>query len=175
MNEKEDSQNASQNGSEDTIYVNLSNMDDSASSPLTMLHTAKATVNGLDVKILIDQGSNSSVATKRCIDKLRLSSTKASQLLNIKTLTGTKQVTSSKVQIPFHDGVYLDAYILDSNLVLQSEKEINVGLLWPTLDKQLAKEIKNNIVKGRIDIIVGLDQLYGKISNTNTLNTRIND
>ena len=41
--------------------------------------------------------------------------------------------------------------------------------MWPTLDKQLAKEIKNNIVKGRIDIIVGLDQLYGKISNTNTI------
>ena len=106
---------------------------------------------------------------KKCVDKLRLSSTKASQLLNNKTLTGTKQVTSSKVQIPFHDGVYLDAYILDSNLVLQSEKEINVGLLWPTLDKQLAKEVKNNIVKGRIDIIVGLDQLYGKFSNTNSI------
>ena len=64
--EEEDSQDASQNGSEniDTIYVNLSNMDGSASSPLSMLHTAKAKVNGLDVKILIDQGSNSSVATK---------------------------------------------------------------------------------------------------------------
>ena len=57
---------ASQNGSDDTdtIYINLSNMDGSASSPLTMLHTARAKVNGLDVKILIDQGSNSSVATK---------------------------------------------------------------------------------------------------------------
>ena len=64
--EEEDSQDASQNGSEniDTIYINLSNMDGSASSPLTMLHTAKAKLNGLDVKILIDQGSNSSVATK---------------------------------------------------------------------------------------------------------------
>ena len=58
--------NASQTGSEDTdtIYINLSNMDGSASSPLTMLHTARTNVNGLDVKILIDQGSNSSVATK---------------------------------------------------------------------------------------------------------------
>ena len=83
-------------------------------------------------------------------------------------MTGTKQVTSSKVKIPFHDGVYLDAYVLDSNLVLDSDKNINVGSLWPNLDKQLAKEVKNNIVKGRVDIIVGIDQLYGKISNTNS-------
>ena len=33
----------------------------------------------------------------------------------------------------------------------------------------MAKEVKNNIVKGRIDIIVGLDQLYGNISNTNSI------
>ena len=86
-------------------------------------------------------------------------------------MTGTKQVTSSKVKIPFHDGVYLDAYVLDSNLVLDSDKNINVGSLWPTLDKQLAKEVKNNIVKGRIDIIVGLDQFPIQI----LLGTRIND
>ena len=57
---------ASQNGSEDTdtIYINLSNMDGSASSPLIMLHTARAKVNGIDLKISIDPGSNSSVATK---------------------------------------------------------------------------------------------------------------
>ena len=57
---------ASQNGSEDndTIYINLSNMDGSASSPLAMLHTARAKVNGLNVKILIEQGSNLPVATK---------------------------------------------------------------------------------------------------------------
>ena len=86
---------ASQTGSEDTdtIYINLSNMDGSASSPLIMLHTARTNVNGLDVKILVDQGTNSSVATKKCVDKLRLSSTKAPLLLNVKTLTGTKQVT----------------------------------------------------------------------------------
>ena len=52
----------------------------------------------------------------------------------MKTLTGTKQVTSSKVKIPFHDGVYLNAYVLDSNLVLDSDKNINVGSLSPNLD-----------------------------------------
>ena len=79
---------------------------------------------------------------KKCVDKLRLSSSNADQLLNVKTLTGTKQVTSSKVKIPFHDGVYLNAYVLDSNLVLDSDKNINVGSLWPNLDKQLAKKAK---------------------------------
>ena len=32
-----------------------------------------------------------------------------------------------------------------------------------------SKEVKKNIVKGRIDIIIGLDQLYGKFSNTNSI------
>ena len=39
------------------------------------------------------------------------------------------------------------------------------GLLWINN----CQKKKNYIVKGRIDIIVGLDQLYGKISNTNTI------
>ena len=73
------------------------------------------------------------------------------------------------MKIPFHDDVTLDAYVLDSNLVLDSKKNVNVGKLWPTLDKKLAKEVKDNIVKGRIDIVVGIDQLYGKISNTNSI------
>ena len=57
--------------------------------------------------------------------------------------------------------------------MLDSEKNINVGILWPTLDKKLAKEAKNNIVKGRVDIIVGIDQLYGKISNINSTKSRL--
>ena len=64
--EKED---ASQNGSDDTdtIYINLSNMDGKCtSSPLAMLPTAKTTANRIDVKIIIDPESNSSVATKMC-------------------------------------------------------------------------------------------------------------
>ena len=75
------------------------------------------------------------------------------------------------MKIPFHDGVNLEAYVLDSNLVLDSEKNINVGILWPTLDKKLAKEVKNNIVKGRVDIVINnagilRDKSFARTSDT---------
>ena len=40
--------------------------------------------------------------------------------------------------------------------MLDSKNNINVAKLWPTLDKKLAKEVKTNIVKGKIDIAVGI-------------------
>ena len=70
------------------------------SSPFTMLHTANTTINGIDLKMIINPGSDSSVATRHCVDKLQLSPTNSSKLLNVKTLTGSKQIASSKVKIP---------------------------------------------------------------------------
>ena len=116
--------------------------------------------------MIIEPGSHATVVTRHCVDKLQLFPTNSSKLLNVKTLTGSKQISSSSVKIPSDDKVTLDAYVLDSNLMLDSKKNINVAKLWPTLDKKLAKEVKANIVKGKIDIVIGIDQLYGKISNT---------
>ena len=69
------SENASQNGSEGitTININLSEMDEKCvSSPFTMLHTDTTRINGIDLKMIIDPGSDSSVATKHCVDKSQL-------------------------------------------------------------------------------------------------------
>merc|ERR1712020_581829 len=106
--------------------------------------------------MIIDPRSDSSVATRHCVDKLQLSPANSSKPLNVKTLTGSKQFASSHVKIPFNDEVTLDAYVLDSNLMLESKKNINVAKLWPTLDKKLAKELNANIVKAKIDIVIGI-------------------
>ena len=38
--------------------------------------------------------------------------------------------------------------------------------LWPTLDDTLDKEVKDNLATGGIAMIIGLDHLYGRVSNT---------
>ena len=37
--------------------------------------------------------------------------------------------------------------------------------MWPSPDKKLAKEVKRNFIGGQIDVIIGLDELYGKITD----------
>ena len=55
--------------------------------------------------------------------------------------------------------------MLESNLNLEPQA-INLNVVWPSLDKELAKEIKRNLTGGQIDVIIGLDQLYGKIKDS---------
>ena len=55
---------------------------------------------------------------------------------------------------------------MDKNYNLDSQI-VDLTKLWPTLDKNLAKEVKENICFGNLDLIIGLDALYGRVSNTN--------
>ena len=45
---------------------------------------------------------------------------------------------------------------------------VDASLCSHLLDQKLAKAVKENIINGRIDVIIGVDQLYGRISYTNT-------
>ena len=145
----------------DDVTINLSELDKRPDHPKTMLHTASTTINSKEIKIIIDTGSDATVVTKNCVDKLKLTPKKSTRILNIKTLTGKKQTSSSSVEIEVKDNVKVQAFVLDSNLMLEPAK-INLAKWWPALDKNLAREVKKNVIGGKIDIVIGVDQLYGK-------------
>ena len=153
-----------------TIDVTINLADLGTNQPKSILHTAVTLVDGKEVKIIIDPGSNATVVTKNCIKKLGLSPKTSSKILNVRTLTGKTSNSSSSVEINFDNdnNVGIHAYVLNSNLTLAPAK-INLTKVWPTLDRKLAKAVKDNITEGKIDIVIGVDQLYGKISNTKTI------
>ena len=55
--------------------------------------------------------------------------------------------------------------MLESNLNLEP-LAINQNAVGPSLDKELAKEIERYLTGGQIDVIIGLDELYGKITDS---------
>ena len=53
------------------------------------------------------------------------------------------------------------------NIILcYSSTKIDLLKLWPTLDGTLAKEVIENFATGGIDMIIGLDHWYGRVSST---------
>ena len=130
----------------------------------TYLHTAVTEINGSTIKTMLDNGCDATMATKSCIQKLGLSPKHDNQTLKRTTLNGQSEIKSKSVTINVK-GVNIKAFVLESNLNLEPQV-INLNEVWPSLDKQLAKEIKQNVTGGQIDIIIGLDELYGKITNT---------
>ena len=135
------------------------------SNSTTLIHTAVAVVNDQDIKIMLDPGADASVTTKRCLERLGLTPTPTNRTLNISTMAGKTSTSSKTVELKFSDEIRLRTFALESNITLDPQK-VDLKQLWPTLDKNLAKEVKKNITSGQIDVIIGVDQLYGKVSNT---------
>ena len=161
-----DSPSTSNNGTDDiNVTINLSELSNDTAKIL--LHTASTMVGDKELKIIIDQGSDATIITKSCVKKLGLVPKDSTKILNIKTLTGKKQASSRSVNVKFNN-TEVHAYVLDSDLTLEPRK-VNLSKIWPTLDIKLAKSVRKNIVDGRIDMVIGVDQLYGKISNTKTI------
>merc|ERR1712015_130781 len=108
---------------------------------------------------MFDHGSDASVTTKNCYEKLKLVPQPTNRALNISTMTGKTSTTSQTVEIKLTKEVSIKTFALDTNIKLDKQK-IDVRKLWPSLDGQLAKEVKRNITSRYIDVIVGMDQLY---------------
>ena len=100
------------------------------------------------------------MVTKSFIEELGLSPKCDNQNLKITTVNGQSEITSRSVTVNIND-VSIKAFVLETNLNLEPQA-INLNVVWPSLDKELAKEIKRNLTGGQIDIVIGLDELYGK-------------
>ena len=55
--------------------------------------------------------------------------------------------------------IQLDRHVVNANLTL-TKHDLNLERIWPNLDKNLKTEVKQNIIGGPIDIIIGIDLLY---------------
>ena len=128
------------------------------------MHTAVTKIDSNQIKIVLDNGSDATMATKSCIEKLGLSPKCDNQTLKITTVNGQSEITSRSVNININ-GVNIKAFVLESNLNLEPQA-IDLNVVWPSLDKELAKEIKRNLTGCQIDVIIGLDELYSKIEDS---------
>ena len=149
------------------ITINLIKFEENKKdkqAPFTILHTAVATVNGHKLKLLLDAGADALATLKRCYEKLCLRPKEANNVLTVRTMNGHKSSSSKYVEVRLSDDITIKTFVLAQDYVMKQQK-IDLLTLWPTLDETLAKEVKENLATGGIDMIIGLDHLYGKISN----------
>ena len=131
--------------------------------PHTYLHTALTKIGNKQVKIVLDNGCDATLVTKSFVEKLGLSPKNDNQNLKITTVNGQSEITSRSVTVNIN-GASIKAFVLESNINLEPQV-IDLKVVWPSLDKELAKEVKRNLTGGQIDVIIGLDELYGKITD----------
>ena len=105
--------------------------------------------------------------SKSAATKLKLEIYPSNRTLTITTLTDKTQTSSMSTKVPLSESVKINAFVLESNLVLSADiQKINFKDEWRGLDKQLKAEVMNNLTGGKIDVVVGIDSLYGIVSNT---------
>ena len=134
----------------------------------TILHTCLGEVKGKATKFLIDAGSDACLITEKHADQLELEVTESSNTLNIQTVSGELKTTSRKTSIPISETISMNAFVVKSNITLD-KTSINIRTVWPSLENQLYKEVMKNICYGRIDVVVGIDQLYSNFSKGRTM------
>ena len=150
------------------ITINLTKFQEnklSSQTPITILHTAIADVNGQKLKLLLDAGADASVTLKKCYEKLGLRPKEANKVLTIRTMNGHKSSSSKYVEVNLGKDIKIKTFAIAQDYNIDQQK-FDLLKIWPTLDKTLAKEVKENTTAGGIDMIIGLDHLYGTISNT---------
>ena len=82
-------------------------------------------------------------------------------------MNGHKSSSSKYVEVRLSDDIKIKTFALPQDYVINQEK-IDLLKLWPTLDDTLAKEVKENLATGGIDMIIGLDHLYGRFRTLGT-------
>ena len=131
----------------------------------TFLHTAITKINGTAVKIVFDNGCDATMATQSCVRKLNLNPIFHNRSLKINTMNGESEITAKTVKINFNEHLSVNAFVLNSNISLEAPK-VDLSELWPELDPKISKQVKRNLASGNVDLIVGINEIYGKFSNT---------
>ena len=80
-------------------------------------------------------------------------------------MNGNKSSSSKYVEVNLAKDIKIKTFAIAQDYNIDQQK-FDLLKIWPTLDETLANEVKENITAGGIDMIIGLDHLYGTISNT---------
>ena len=131
----------------------------------TLLHTAITKINGITIKIVFDNGCDATMATQSCVRKLNLNPIHHNRSLKINTMNGESEITAKTVKINFNESLSVNAFVLNSNISLEAPK-VNIHELWPELDPEISKQVRHNLAGGNVDVIIGLNEIYGRFCNT---------
>ena len=119
------------------------------------------------MNILLDNGSNSSIMTTTCAKELGLELDKSDRSLCIKTLTGSTEQSSITTEISTN-GTALGLYVVNTEMCLD-KPNFNLEKVWPSLSRSLNREVTANIIDCQIDIVIGMVQLYEKVTDNKTI------
>ena len=125
----------------------------------TILHTCTGEVKGQKTKFLIDPGSDACLITKKHAEQLDLELIESSNTLTLNTFSGELKTTSIKTTIPISLTLKIAAFVVKNNISLD-RVHFNFKTTWPGLEKELYNEVKKNIAYGKLDSVIGTDQLY---------------
>ena len=106
--------------------------------------------------------------TRKHAEQLDLELIESSNTLTLNTFSGELKTTSIKTTIPISSTLKIAAFVVKNNITLD-RVHFNFKTTWPGLEKELYDEVKRNIAYGKLDAVIGIDQLYSKFSNGRTM------
>ena len=106
--------------------------------------------------------------TRKHADKLSLELIESSNTLTLNTFSGELKTTSIKTTIPISPTLNVIAFVVKNNITLD-KVHFNFKSTWPGLETELYNEVVKNIAYGKLDVVIGIDQLYSKFSNGRTM------
>ena len=128
------------------------------------LFTLKTTINGNEIKILVDPGGDRTIISPSLLKKVATKH-QGSTPLNINTITGKKKSIQANMYsfiIPSKEGdINIYGYLIN-----QTPAEVTANLRddleieWPNLNDTIRKEVKQNRFLGKVDIMIGQDNFW---------------
>ena len=92
----------------------------------------------------------------------------SSNTLTLNTFSGELKTTSVRTKIPISPTLDINAFVVKNNITLDRVR-FNLKSIWPGLEQKLYNEVMKNIAHGKLDCVIGIDQLYSKFSSGRTM------
>ena len=133
-------------------------------------HTLKIKCGKTDINTVLDNASDRTVCTMECYKKLPThkilyNGTETHKKVKVRTMGGLSSVSVFKIVIALNtksnEIIKLKVHVLNSVTMPRHLKpeSFNVQSAWPTLDKQIVKEIEQNQIS-KAELIIGMDNYY---------------
>ncbi len=132
------------------------------------LFTIQTKIKGHIVNILLDPGSTHTMMSNNLQDKLIKEKIIGSTHLKLEAIAGCSTNCPSEkfsLRVPTKEGgIEIKGYKINRNLAeIKDNEEINLNMLWPTLDEETKTEVNNNRFEGQVDIIIGQDNFWSLV------------
>ena len=100
--------------------------------------------------------------TAKCAKALKLALVASSDKIVIQTFTGKSCRSATKTTLTVND-VEFQFLVVDVGFTIDNAST-NLDDIWPNLDTVTKTEVTANFVAGSVNVIIGIDQLYAKVT-----------